>query len=56
MPVEKGIRRTMRAKMKAMKHLFRAVDEVKMDLGDADKCFDVIRAVNFVARYRDAYE
>jgi len=55
-PVEKGIRRTMRAKMKAMKHLFRAVDEVKMDLGEADKCFDVIRAVNFVARYRDAYE
>jgi Asp-tRNA(Asn)/Glu-tRNA(Gln) amidotransferase A subunit family amidase len=55
-PVEKGIRQTMRAKMKAMKHLFRRVDEVKMDLGEADKCFDVIRAVNFVARYSDAYK
>jgi len=42
--------------MKAMKHLFRRVDEVKMDLGEADKCFDVIRAVNFVARYSDAYK
>ncbi len=55
-PVEKGIRATLRTKIKAMKHLFRAVDEVDMDLGDADRCFDVIRAVNFVARYRDAYE
>jgi len=55
-PVEKGIRRTLRAKIKAMKHLFASLDEVKMDLGEADKCFDVVRAVNFVARYRDAYE
>ena len=55
-PVEKGIRQTMRAKMKAMKHLFRRVDEVKIDLGGADKCFDVIRAVNFVARYRTLQE
>jgi Asp-tRNA(Asn)/Glu-tRNA(Gln) amidotransferase A subunit family amidase len=46
----------MRAKMKAMKHLFRRVDEVKMDMGEADKCFDVVRAVNFVARYSDAYK
>jgi Asp-tRNA(Asn)/Glu-tRNA(Gln) amidotransferase A subunit family amidase len=55
-PVEKGIRATMRAKIKAMKHLFRRVDQVKMDFGEADRCFDVIRAVNFVARYREAYE
>ncbi|MBV8411204.1 MAG: amidase, partial [Alphaproteobacteria bacterium] len=55
-PVEKGIRATMRAKMKAMKHLFRGLDEVDMDFGEADRCFDVVRAVNFVARYREAYE
>src|SRR5690242_7516002 len=55
-PVEKGIRATMRAKMKAMKHLFRRLDKVDMDFGEADRCFDVIRAVNFVARYREAYE
>ena len=55
-PVEAGIRQTMRGKIKAMRHLFRRVDEVKMDFGEADRCFDVIRAVNFIARYRDAYE
>ena len=42
----------MRDKIKAMKHLFRRVDEVKFDFGEADRCFDVIRAVNFVARYQ----
>jgi Asp-tRNA(Asn)/Glu-tRNA(Gln) amidotransferase A subunit family amidase len=55
-PVEKGIRATMREKIKAMKPLFRSLDKVDMDLGETDRCFDVIRAVSFVARYRDAYE
>jgi len=55
-PVEKGIRATLRGKIRAMKHLFRRVDRVEMDFGEADRCFDVIRAVSFVARYRDAYE
>src|SRR3954467_5093719 len=55
-PVEKGIRATMRGKIGAMKHLFRRVDRVEMDFGEADRCFDVIRAVSFVGRYRDAYE
>jgi amidase len=55
-PVEKGIRATMREKVKAMKPLFRSLDKVDMDLGETDRCFDVIRAVSFVARYRDAYE
>src|SRR5262249_19807120 len=26
------------------------------DLGDADRCFEVIRAVQFVARHRESYE
>src|SRR3954468_6776867 len=55
-PVEKGIRATMRGKIKAMKHLFRRVDRVEMDFGEADRCFAVIRAVSFVARYPDGYE
>src|SRR3546814_7333151 len=42
--------------MEAMLHLFHRVDEVDMDFGEADRCFDVIRALNFVARYRDSYE
>jgi Asp-tRNA(Asn)/Glu-tRNA(Gln) amidotransferase A subunit family amidase len=54
-PVEKAIRQTFRAKLKAMKHLFRTVDEVEVDYGGADRCFDVIRAVNFVSKHHDAY-
>ena len=41
----------------AMRHLFRSCDEVAFDyFGEADRCFDVIRAQNYAARYRDAYE
>jgi Asp-tRNA(Asn)/Glu-tRNA(Gln) amidotransferase A subunit family amidase len=54
-PVEKGIRQTFRAKLKAMKHLFGRLDEVEVDYGGADRCFDVIRAVAFLSRYRDFY-
>lgn len=54
-PVEKGIRATMREKMKAMKPLFRSLDKVEVDYGEADRCFDVIRAVSFLSRYHDAY-
>ena len=54
-PVDKGIRATMRAKMKAMKPLFRRLDKVEIDYGEADRCFDVIRAVSFLSRYQDAY-
>ena len=31
----------------------KSCDEVAFDFGEADRCFDVIRALNFVARYRD---
>ncbi|MDX6751724.1 amidase family protein [Geminicoccaceae bacterium 1502E] len=55
-PVSSDIRETMRAKMGAMGHLFRSCEEITPDLGEVDRCFDVIRAVNFVARYRDDYE
>ena len=45
-----------RDKIAAMRHLFRSCDEVAFDFGEADRCFDVIRAVNYAARYREAYE
>ncbi|OJU33996.1 MAG: hypothetical protein BGN99_28265 [Alphaproteobacteria bacterium 65-37] len=45
----------MREKMKAMKPLFRSLDKVEVDYGEADRCFDVIRAVSFLSRYHDAY-
>lgn len=55
-PVDKPIRRVFRERVKAMRHLFRSCDEVKMDLGAVDECFDVIRAISFVARYKADYE
>jgi Asp-tRNA(Asn)/Glu-tRNA(Gln) amidotransferase A subunit family amidase len=55
-PVDKTIRKVFRDKIAAMRHLFRSCDEVKFDFGEADRCFDVIRAANYVAKYRDAYE
>ncbi len=55
-PVDKPIRKVFRDKLAAMKHLFKSCDEVTFDLKDADRCFDVIRAANYVAKYRDAYE
>jgi Asp-tRNA(Asn)/Glu-tRNA(Gln) amidotransferase A subunit family amidase len=54
-PVSSEIRDSMRAKMAAMRHLFRSCDEVAMDFGEADRCFDVVRAVNFLARWQPSY-
>ena len=55
-PVDKPIRKVFRDRIKAMRHLFLSCDEIKPDLGKADECFDVVRAIGFVGRYRDAYE
>ena len=55
-PVDQMIRGVFREKIHAMRHLFRSCDEVAFDFGEADACFDVIRAANYAARYRDAYE
>lgn len=54
--VDAAIRKVFRDKIKAMRHLFKSCDEVKFDFGEADRCFDVIRAANYVSRYRDAYD
>ncbi|HSV48459.1 MAG TPA: amidase, partial [Ramlibacter sp.] len=54
--VDASIRRDFRRKIAAMKHLFRSCDEVKFDLGDVHRCFDVLRAEAFVASTRDAYQ
>ena len=56
-PVDQPIRKVFRDKIGAMRHLFKSCDELKLDfLGPADDCFDVIRALNYAGRYRDAYE
>jgi amidase len=54
-PVSREIRGVMRERVAAMRHLFQSCDEVTFDFGEADRCFDVVRALNFVARYHDAY-
>jgi amidase len=55
-PVSEEIRAVFRAKVAAMKHLFRACEPVAFDFQDADRCFDVIRASQYLARHREAYE
>jgi amidase len=54
--VDDDIRKVFRAKVEAMKHLFRSCDEVTFDLGEAHRCFDVLRAESFVAGMHEAYQ
>lgn len=53
--VDAPIRRDFRRKIDAMKHLFGRCDEISFELGDAHRCFDVLRAEAFVAATRDAF-
>jgi Asp-tRNA(Asn)/Glu-tRNA(Gln) amidotransferase A subunit family amidase len=53
--VDHGIRQTFREKIAAMSHLFKACDELTFDLGEAHRCFDVLRAESFVAGFEAAY-
>lgn len=54
--VDDDIRATFRQKIAAMKHLFARCDEVSFDLGEAHRCFDVLRAEAFVAGMHAAYQ
>ena len=54
-PVSREIRALMRERIAAMRHLFRVCDEVTLDFGEADRCFDIVRALNFVARHHATY-
>ena len=54
--VDASIRADFRRKIGAMRHLFRSCDEVRFELGDVHRCFDVLRAEAFVAATREAYE
>lgn len=53
--VDPLVRRTMREKISGMRHLFLACDEVSFDLGDAHRCFDILRAEAFVAGMHATY-
>jgi len=54
--VDDGIRTTMRKKIGAMQHLFKRCDRIELDLGEAHRCFDVLRAEAFVAGMHAAYQ
>ncbi|MBL8343283.1 MAG: amidase [Rubrivivax sp.] len=55
-PVSSEMRAVMRARMAAMRHLFRSADEVEFDFGEADRCFDIVRAQNFLASHQERYD
>jgi Asp-tRNA(Asn)/Glu-tRNA(Gln) amidotransferase A subunit family amidase len=55
-PVEGPIRKVMRERIAAMRHLFKSCDEIKPDFGEADRCFDILRALAFVQRYQEQYD
>ena len=54
--VDNQIRQVFRDKIAAMRHLFRSCDEIQFDLGEAHRCFDVLRAESFVAGMHEAYQ
>ncbi|MDW3682672.1 amidase family protein [Cupriavidus sp. CV2] len=54
--VDNQIRQVFRDKIAAMRHLFRRCDEIQFDLGEAHRCFDVLRAESFVAGMHEAYQ
>ena len=54
--VDNDIRATFRRKIASMRHLFKRCNEITLDLGDAHRCFDVLRAEAFVAGMHAAYE
>lgn len=54
--VDVDIRRKFRERIAAMQHLFASCEQVRPDMGEADRCFDIVRAMSFVAGFRDAYE
>mgnify|MGYP006267663981 CR=1 FL=1 len=54
--VDQSIRDVFLARMKTLAPQFACCDELKVDLGDVHRCFDVLRAEAFVAGTREAYE
>ncbi|SDV46845.1 amidase [Chitinasiproducens palmae] len=53
--VDDDIRRVFRERIAALSSHVRTCEAVRFDMGDAHRCFDVIRAESFVAGLRDAY-
>lgn len=54
--VDDATRATFRRKIAALARIVGTCEPVSIDLGDADRIFDVIRAEGFVASFRETYE
>ncbi|ALK34061.1 amidase [Burkholderia plantarii] len=54
--VDDDIRRTFLRKLEVMRGMFAVCEPIDVDLADAHRAFDVIRAESFVAGLRAAYE
>lgn len=54
--VDEGIRKVFREKIAAMRGMFKSCEELTPDLGDAHRCFDILRAESFVAGLEAAYK
>lgn len=55
-PVDDAIRAVFRERITTMHSLFARCEAITPDFHEADACFDAIRAANYVARYREAYD
>ena len=52
-PVDPAIRRAMRQRVQALSALVARCEPVTLDVGDADRVFDILRAESFYAGYAD---
>ena len=54
-PLDDAYREVFAAKVASFGHLFKECTWTQPDMGAADRCFEVIRAVNFLETYREIY-
>lgn len=54
--VSNATRQTFRAKMAALSRYVAVCEPVHFDLGEVNRCFDVLRAQNFIASFKEIYE
>jgi amidase len=54
--VDHAMRETFRAKIDALARDVKICEPLDLEMGDAHRCFDIVRAQNFVADFHDIYE
>ncbi|MFT3779840.1 MAG: amidase [Ottowia sp.] len=54
-PVDPVVRRAFRARVEALRPLCASCEPLEIDLAEADRVFDILRAESFVAAFADAY-